>query len=234
MQKYVSIICLILSISAFGSTFVPVSAKNQLKESDAIVYGNVIDISYILTGKGVVTKVFLKLDKWIGVEPDNYHLEVYYPGGELDEIATKVEGSPIFTPGEQVVLFLAKDKEDKYWGKNLGLGKYSEKNLGSGKILVNELFPYHPKIGQIPSKYFFGLAQKVKSQNFQVRSKDKYEIHQLKEVTRLNTNKKRGRSIATAIEKESNESRNEISTLWLLIILGLMGGASMLRNRRKS
>lgn len=234
MQKYVSVLCLMLSLSAIGSTFVPISIKKQVKESDAIVYGKVINSESIPDAGGVVTRVFIRTDKWLGLEVSNNHIEVLYPGGTLENIATSVAGTPTFREGEQVVIFLSQDKKGRYWGRNLGLGKYSEKNFGDGKILVNEIFPSHPKMGQIPSRYFFNLVPKLKAKEFTVRSKDKYEIQELRSRSRIKAEKKYGRSVAGVSNRKEEESRNTISIFWLLVILGLMGGFSVLKNKRNS
>lgn len=234
MLNYVSVLCLMLSLSAFSSTFVPVSMKKQIRESDAFVYGKVINISSIPDANSVVTKVFIRADKWMGLELPNNHLEVYYPGGKLDDIAVKVEGTPSFKEGEKVLVFLGKDQEGRYWGRNLGVGKYSEKTYGNGKIFINEIFPNHPKMGQIPSNYFFNLARKVKAKDFIERSKDKYEIQEIRNRSRLNIEKKYGRSVASVKNQNENDSHNKISSFWLLVILAVMGAFSVLKNKRKS
>lgn len=238
MQKYIFVFILVFTFSAFSSTFVPIPFKKQIKESDAIIYGQVVNTSSVSIGAGVATKVFIRLDKWIGAEVSNNHIEVFYPGGEIGNKATTVAGTPKFRVGERVALFLGKDKEGKYWGKNLGLGKYSEQKFGNGKVLINEMFPKHPEIGQKPLKYFLNIVQKVKSQKFITREKDKYEIQQMKHHSRMglksSVKKVYGRSIASVTPMKKNESSSEISIFWLLVILGLMGGLSSFRNKRKS
>jgi hypothetical protein len=233
MHKLWILFVFLQSTLAFGSTFVPVSIKKQIKEADGLVYGKVINSSAVAIEHGeIATKVFLRLDKWIDVEPSNNHLEVYYPGGVLGDRATRVEGTPTFKLGEDVVLFIGKDQKGRSWVRNLGVGKYSEKSIGKKKILVNQMYPFHPQMGQMPSSYFFQLAERVKNKKFKERFKDKYEIQQAKKKRTVSASLGVGRAVASTGSNVPAEKESNFSVFWLLTILGLMGGVAAFKNKR--
>ena len=208
---------------AIGTTFVPISIKTQINEADSIVYGEVISKeSQLVDETMVATKYVLKLDQWIGVEnTDGREFEVLTPGGEVDGKAIEVPGTASMNLGEKVVLLLGKDENKNFWVKNLGLGKYSAKKIGNGTILVNQIFPLNPEIGQIKLSYFFSLAERLKEEKFKQRFRDKYEIQAEKQVRYKKLNRK-GRKIASIDSEESKSNRT--GPIWLVIILGLMGG----------
>lgn len=218
MLKSLILFTLLISLNSFSTTFVPVSIVNQIKESSSIVQGEIINYESEEEESGkIVTKVFLRADKWIDAEPEAGHLTVYIPGGQVGDRVYQVEGSPKFNIGEKVVLFLKKHNE-KLWVQNLGLGKYMMRKYGNQNILVNYIFPEHPRIGQIPLKTFQNLTKRIKDKDFHTRFKDKYEIHAEKKLIR-----KAGRKIAS-VKKSNKDSANEMNTFWILITLGLLGG----------
>lgn len=210
-------IILLYSLSAFSTSFVPISIKKQIYEADGIIYGTVVELSSEANPEvSVVTKVKVKLDKWVDINPNDKFFEVYFPGGMISEKTVVIDGAPTFNLEEKVVLFLGKDDQDKYWIKNLGLGKYTEKRLGNSQVLVNQIFPNHPDIGQISSKIFFELAQRLKDKNFDERLKDKYEHNDKVLITSVE--EKKGRSIAS-VHEDQIKTAHWLKVTWLLIIL---------------
>ena len=221
MRNYLFLILsFIFSTSVFGTTYLPVPIKQQIIESSGIVQGEVITTSSEEDENGaIVTKVFLRADKWIGVQPHEQHLEIYYPGGQVGDRVQTVHGAPTFKSGEKVVLML-KNNNEKNWMLNLSLGKFMIKRYGVSEVLINSVFPNHPKVGQMPIESFYELASNIKKVDFKERFKDKYEIQTEKQASVKFSSK--GRSIAS-IDKEKQETEN-FSPVWLLILLGVMGG----------
>lgn len=221
MFRYVILISYLFCFSVYGTTFLPLSLKKQINSSDGIVYGEVLEKEFLHNKEfEVVTKVILKVDKWIGVGPTDHLVEVYFPGGTIDNRTVQIEGAPNFEINEKVLIFLGKDDQNILWVKNLGLGKYSEKKVGTSKIFVNQIFPTDPKIGQISSDIFFEYAERLKDQKFFERLKGKYENN--KGSLLSNTDKKiLNRSIASQKE-ENNQKDHIVKVLWLLAILILL------------
>ena len=218
MLKYLILLLSFSSLTSFGTTFVPVPIKDQIKESSAIVQGEIINFESEEEESGkIVTKVFIRADKWVDTKPEAGHLTFYVPGGQVGDRIYQVEGSPKFSIGEKVVLFL-KEHNNKLWIQNLALGKYMIRKYGRENILVNSVFPEHPKIGQIPLSTFQNLTQRIKNTKFKIRFKDKYEIHAEKKSL-----KRVGRKIAS-VETTNKESSNQLNTFWILVSLGLLCG----------
>lgn len=228
MRNYLVFLAFLLVVGkALATTFIPVSIKKQIVESDGIVKGEVVTTSSFEDESGkILTRVFLRADKWIGVKPEESHLEVFYPGGKIGDKVQLVYGAPKFKTGEKVVLFL-KEGQDHLWVQNLALGKFMIKKYGSVDILINSVFPNHPEAGQIPLTNFYELTKVIKKKDFRERFKDKYEIEAEKAV--YNRGDKKSRAIASLQHKREDN----LSVGWLLALLGIMGGVfSFLRRKQ--
>ena len=218
----------LISSHSFATSFVPVSIKNQLKESDGLVHGEVFEIVSIKKDEQIITRVTILADKWIGLEVEENFTEIYYPGGEFENQVSTIGGSPSFQIGETVVLFTKKHK-GLNWVHNLGLGKYSVKRIGTRQVIVNQVFPSHPQIGQMNMKKFIGLSEWVKREKFTHRFKDKYELNLEKRVRVKVSKTKSGREIASIKGRspqnraENKESSNRLPAYWLVLILGALG-----------
>lgn len=220
MRKYCVFICLLV-LQAAATSFVPVSIRDQIESSDGIVQGEVVAVSSERDPKrGIVSKVFIRADRWLGARVEQNHIELFYPGGTLGEEGVKVHGSPRFKPGEKVVV-LSKRHNGKWWVQNLGMGKFALKKVGTGKVLVNQIFPNTPDVGQMPLDSFLLLAREIKDQKFKERFKDKYERTAEKRAAMVPKKKAKGsRSIASVGKKDGNGGQNPF---WLALLLGALG-----------
>ena len=229
------LILLIIFVSNVSATsFLPVSVKKQITESNGILEGEVINSEPFYDDKGAIhTRVFLKVNKWIGVTPTLYHTEVYVPGGTIGDRAHTVEGAPQFSSGERVVLML-KNYKEKQWVLNLGLGKFSVKKIGNSDILINSIFPQHPKVSQIPLNTFYSLASRLKNKKFKERVKDKYEL-ELEKHSEIIKQGRVSRKIASTEDFEKKQENSKNSTVWILLILGcLLYTSPSPRDKRQS
>lgn len=224
----VFLIVIMASTYSFGTTYVPVSIKKQIVESDAIVKGEVISTNSEEAENGrFVTNVFIRADKWIGVNPSDNHLNVYIPGGQVGDVVQTVHGAPKFKTGEKVVLML-KEKNESHWVQNLAMGKFMIKRYGHSEVIINSVFPNLPKVGQMPLDNFYELVSSIKNKKFKERFKDKYEIEAQKATYAPSVN--RGRAIASVKE----EREEKLSIGWLLVLLGIMGGAFTFIRRKQN
>jgi hypothetical protein len=217
MKKYFLLI--LMFNQAFATLYKPVSISEQVKSSDAVVIGYIDNKNSELLSDGqVVTKVTLRLERWMGIdnEESNRIFSILIPGGKIGHTVSKIPDNIEFEVGEKVLLFL-KQHKGFYWPTNLGLSKYSIKSVGEGELLVNQIFPKHPQIGQIPINYVLGKVSKIKKQDFIVAYKDKYEIQEVKERA-----SRAGRKIASVDSPDKRESH--MNLLWLILILGIAGG----------
>jgi hypothetical protein len=233
MAKLLILLSLLSNSFVFATTFIPVPIKRQIADSTGIVEGEVFSSEAIIDDSGkIVTKVFIRADKWIGVKPLGEYLEVYYPGGQVGDKVQTVHGSPKFGSGERVVLLLKNDQE-KNWIQNLALGKFMVKKYGKTDIIINSIFPKHPKVGQMTLDSFLSLASRIKGKKFKERFKDKYELQVEKENKNFSS-KKAGRAIASVKTLEEKELENQISTLWILVLFGILGSIFTISRRKNS
>ena len=214
----------------FATTFAPLSIKKQIIQSDGIVVGEVINVSSYNNEKGqIVSSAFIKVDKWMGSPVKNNHIEVNFPGGKVGGKAYKVFGAPKFVNGEKVVIF-TRNVENQSFVNNLGLGKFSIKNLGKTQIMVNQIFPNLPEVGQMNFNSFVKLTESLKQKRFNERFKNKYERN-IEKQTMINSKSSPSRKIAS-INKKTKKDKNELADYWLVILLGLISvGYSLIRRK---
>lgn len=206
----------ILSYSLiYATSFSPVTIKTQIQQSDSIIHGKVSSIEYQDVDDIKATKVELILDHWLGDDFPEQSAEVYFPGAD-DFI---VQGSPKLNEGERVVLFLTK-VDGRFWISNLGLGKFSIKRAGNKKVLVNQIFPQIPEVGQIELDNFIRLVKRLKKKKFHRRFKDKYEISLEKNMKKQD--KEASRSIASYSQDENSENKEKSNVIWLIILLAAL------------
>lgn len=233
MPKLLILLLFIIPQLVYSTTFIPVPIKKQIVDSSGVVEGEVLNTESFEDKNGrIITKVFLKADKWIGVKPKHGHLEVYYPGGQVGDRVQKVHGAPSFEMGEKVVLLL-KNNEEKNWVQNLALGKYMIKKYGSTNIIINTVYPKHPKVGQMTLESFYSLASRIKESKFEERFKDKYELQVEKNNKSFDSNKI-GRKIASVKTYEEKEAENQVSTIWILVLFGALGALFKISRRKHS
>lgn len=227
MRKHGIILGILLFSQLVTATvFRPMTIREQLQESSGFVYGEVLANESLRDKNGqIITKITLRANKWLGkLHPSSDKLEVYFPGGQIGSRVQKVHGAPRLVLGEKVVL-LTHFNEEKNWILNLGLGKFSVKRIGTHEIIINQIFPGKPNIGQIALSDFFKMAEHVKQKKISVRFKDKYEIINDKEFyahTNYKKEERNGRKIAS-IKDENINSSNKLEPYWLVLILGLLG-----------
>ena len=214
--------------NVYGTTFVPISLKEQVSKSDSMVHGTVVSKVYEPHDFfGAVTKIEVRPESVLGLPSAQTVVEVYYPGGELQQEKIAVPGAPEVQVGEKLVLIL-NDHKKGLWVSNLGLGKYSLKRVGDDWVMINQIFPDHPEIGHMKLSRFKKLAEKIKTNKFVMREKTKLEYEQ-KQVSSESAN---SRKIAS-VPSESN-SRDDFPIVWLVFIFGALGLGMQLSKKKKS
>jgi hypothetical protein len=140
----VVLVSLLTAAPAAATTFVASSVEEMARSSEAVVHGRVIATAARATADGgIVTDVDVAVaSAWKGAPEQTVRLVV--PGGTLGQIALRVEGAPTFAPGEEVVVFAA--REGRAWRVNgYALGKYrvvggeARPSVGSARVLPRAL-----------------------------------------------------------------------------------------------
>ena len=110
MRKlFIAFYLFVFSLGALATVFIPLSIKKQIKQSDAIVRGEVSEINFEEVGDQVTTRVTIYVDRWIGVDPNDHLVDVYLPGGKGTRHSQKVFGAPEFEVGEKIIVFIIKN-----------------------------------------------------------------------------------------------------------------------------
>lgn len=217
------------------------SVDQQIKDSDGIIVGHYLRSRSIKLEDGnIATQMIFKMNKEIGMQSELFGMDeiiVHYPGGSLGDEIVKVEGVPQFIIGEHVVLMI-KNNNDRFWGMNLGFGTFKIINYGNEKIIVNTLFPNDRFVGQMRMDDFESSVRKIKRASFKIVMAPSYPTETLTDpAARMPASEIEGknRAIASISEAEENViNQKEFTTVWLVLLLAMLGGVFRLTRQSRS
>jgi len=102
----------LLSSSAIATTLLKLSMNDLVDKSEAIVHGEVIELTPIKENGRIYTYIALDVKEQLkGASTERVEFRVL--GGRIDDLVTIVHGSPNFALGEEVLVFLERPVEDK-------------------------------------------------------------------------------------------------------------------------
>jgi hypothetical protein len=227
-----------LSFSAFCTTFQLQSLDKQVKEANGVIIGHFLKHQSVQLEDGsVATQMIFKMNKEYGLQSELFGMDeviVHYPGGQIGDTITRVDGVPEFVVGERVVI-LIKSISNRYWGLNLGFGSFKVVNYGKESMMVNTLFPQDPKVGQIKLEDFEILIKSLKGSSLKIVHAPDYSLEVKpkaagaeEDTTRVPASELiegKNRAVASSIEPVENEKeQSRINPFWLVAVLGLLGG----------
>jgi hypothetical protein len=140
---------------AVAATFVAPSVEEMARSSDAVVRGRVLGMASRETRDGrIVTEVeVLVAGAWKGAPEGTVRFVV--PGGRVGRLAMKVDAAPVFSVGEEVVVFLS--RAGGAWRVNgHALGKFgvvrgeARPGLGGARVLPGALVAGERPVGAMP------------------------------------------------------------------------------------
>ncbi|MBM7115009.1 hypothetical protein [Archangium primigenium] len=110
---------------AGATTLLRAELPELAQSSDAIVHGTVRRVESRWSGDGrrIVTDVEIQVTESLKGQPGATVL-VTQPGGRVGDIGQRVSGLATFTPGEEVVVFLARQGADAFRVSGMAQGKY--------------------------------------------------------------------------------------------------------------
>lgn len=236
MAKILVTILSLFSLTGFiqAATFIPLSMEKQLERSSSVIQGIYRNSSFKRLPNGdVVTLASFEIEKISGLTSsqilNHRDYKVMLPGGEWDGLTYFVTGVPSFKPGERVVLLLL----DTPYGpiiNNLALGKYHIVQREEGSVLVSDVFPQHPSLGNIALESFENMLI--------TRFGSGLAEHSLKnQINRKVSSDTTDKSLDAGEERTpasiAEEKASSFSPLLLVIILALLGayGAYLVRER---
>lgn len=224
------ILTLLFLNTLLANTF-PIPFSRQIKDSDVIVDGVFVS-EYRLASTSNYEASF-KVIRSIGLDTvdlqNNYHLKVKYSQDD------QVDGEYIdFQNKERVVLFLKKEKSD-FILLNHAQSKYSVVRRGRNWVMISEVFPFHPVIGQVDIEKFLVQAENEKRSKFFVSQNvdEKYFSTKKKFGETPFEKPERKRVIASSnYGLREPASQNQMSISWMIFILGVLSFVSQYISRK--
>jgi len=143
------LLCTLFAASAAtAAVYIVPSDRDMIRQADAIVVATTGDgFSEYANGGEIVTRTQLKLERVLkGPFTAGQTIETRDPGGVVGNIAMGVSDGVVYTPGERVLLFMAK-KGDGWTTYGLALGKFAfVKGVDGDDLLVrtSEIFGWDP------------------------------------------------------------------------------------------
>lgn len=226
------LLCL-FTVSAQATIFKPQPLNQQIRESDGVFLGHFLRKRSVELEDGkIATQMIFKMLRENGLQSELFGMDeiiVHYPGGSLKGRNLRVEGVPTFIPGEKVVVFI-RSQQNRYWGMNLGFGTFKVVNYGNETMLVNSVFPTHPKVGQTTLSNFEIALKSVKGVSLRQVFSPNQQITQPKDdAVRMPASftevEGQNRSVASgSFQSENEESQPRLNVLWLVGVLSFLGG----------
>jgi transcriptional regulator GlxA family with amidase domain len=126
MRTLLLLLALLAASPALAAQAVALSVEALASGADAVVRGRVMQKSATVSedGRRVFTLVDVEVaDTWRGSAPRT--VRVIVPGGVAGNLGQRVEGTPAFVEGEEVVVFLHRAEAGGFRVAGLAQGKYS-------------------------------------------------------------------------------------------------------------
>ena len=233
---FFSLIALLFAFPIGATTFIPQPISQQIKEADGIIIGLFLKSKSVKLESGtIVTQMVFKMNKEFGMQSDLFGMDeviIHYPGGTVGAESIRIEGVPEFVPGEKIAL-MVKSVQDRYWGMNLGFGSFKVLRYGRETLLINYVFPGDPKVSQMKLEDFEKTVKLIKGRSLRVVLSPDFSADKKVVAPRVPASKEAVKARSTAShsfeekdreEASAMETDNNISVLWLIGLLSLMGG----------
>lgn len=112
--KFLAAVTLMLAtMSAGASTFVAMSDKDLIRESQAVIQGTVTDVESFWdpSGQIILTEATINIkQRLVGGSPPSVKVRTF--GGQVDDFLVEAQGFPEFKQGDEVIVFLYKEAAD--------------------------------------------------------------------------------------------------------------------------
>ena len=120
--------------AAMATTIVMPTDDQLITKSPVIVEGTVVSTAPVAKDNAIWTETILNVDRAIKGNVSG-QLTIRELGGELDGRITKIFGSPEYTAGEHVLVFLTPTPRNDYQTTDLFVGKFTEDQAMNGRRL---------------------------------------------------------------------------------------------------
>jgi hypothetical protein len=140
LLSLVTVLAFLVACSASATTFVVRSDRALVERADAIVVASALTSYPQLTPQGgIETVTSFSIEEVIKGTLNTQTINVAEPGGVVGSRATIIPGSPRFSPGRRMLVFLMKSGPDRWSVLDLVVGKFTFADDALGqKILVRD------------------------------------------------------------------------------------------------
>lgn len=214
--------------SAGPSQIFPVSVKDQISSSDGVIVGRFQGSSFAKSNDGeVITVGNFYIEQVAGISAkeilNRYSFRVQFPGGYWQGVKYKSKLAPSFVPGEKVVLILKKGK----FGYELpyhALSKFNFEKRDGELFLYSKFYGEKKGVGHISWNNFNQLVEG----GFGMRVGSYFNQRNYVQGQPI---LRKARSPASMNRGQPSEENYKIEIYWLVLILGVLGGAFSLFGR---
>ena len=140
--RFSALLTLCVAVSSFATVFAPLTDRDLVDRSDAIVVGTVTARSaHLGTGGYVYTDYQLAVEEVLkGTVERGQAVTISEIGGELDGRITFIDASATYQNGEQVLTFLRQRPDGSFYTSGMTRGVFTfGRNIGGEPIVVRDL-----------------------------------------------------------------------------------------------
>jgi hypothetical protein len=157
--RVIAVICLLAS-AASATVFQPVTDRQLVDRSDAVVIATVRDAaSHLRTDGYVVTDYRFDVEQTLKGAATGT-ITVSEIGGVSGSRFTFISDSASYTPGERVMVFLKKRSDGTYFTTSMAMGKFSFTRTARGETVVTRDVS---ELRDDPARLADGFAQFVRA-----------------------------------------------------------------------
>ena len=138
----------LLPLAKPQAAMVELSLDELVEKSDLIVVGTVESVRSELVQGKIFSFATILVRSNIKEEPGQGHdrIVVKFPGGTVGDVGMRVENSPDYKKGEEVVVFLKKVQDQSHF---MTVGSSQGKFLVEDNVVVRENLPLEQFIGKV-------------------------------------------------------------------------------------
>lgn len=137
------IVFLLLPLTLLGQSK-PITPEDLTKRAESVAIGQVTDITseWDETGKAIRSRVSLAVSEYLKGGGSGNTLTLYVPGGEIGSVGEIYSHMASFRSNENVVVFVEKDKQNRYRVSGGNQGKYLiDQDKVTGQKVVSGSIP---------------------------------------------------------------------------------------------
>ncbi|MBL8197218.1 MAG: hypothetical protein JNM06_25735 [Blastocatellia bacterium] len=145
MRKCLNLLLILIVATFFGlvtkqaqaGSLVKISDKNLVLSSDAIITGKVLSIEsrWDASKTNIYTDITIALNQTIKGDLGSNTIVIEQVGGKIGDKQVWLTGSPEFSVGEEVLLFLKANSEGVLHTAHMGMGKFSISQTSENKTV---------------------------------------------------------------------------------------------------